>query len=46
MEFAEVIVLTFSMLGLVIGAVIVICVVCCLMSKRKVKENNNDSLFR
>ena len=42
MEFAEIIVLTFSMLGLVVGAVIVICVVCCLVSKRKVKDNNND----
>ena len=42
MEFAEIIVLTFSMLGLVVGAVIVICVVCFLMSKRKVKDNNND----
>ena len=42
MEFAEIIVLTFSMLGLVVGAVIVICVVCCFVSKRKVKDNNND----
>ena len=30
------------MLGLVVGAIIVICVICCLISKRKVKDNNND----